>query len=141
MNLLESLKKSLNTVTINRKVRTVVHAPSSKNFYNENDELENRLLVPVNVSKFDEKFKKSWQYIGHNGVDGIKDRYSKFGEWLHKNPTTDIEAPLIGVSENGDVEFSNGRHRYAYLRDNGVTHIPVSMSADDYENAKSNNLI
>lgn len=140
MDLLESLKEALNNITIHGKVRTVVHAPRSKQFYNENDELENRLLVPINVSKFDEKFKKSWQYIGHNGVDGIKDRYSQFGDWLHKTDE-DIEAPLVGVSKSGDVDFTNGRHRYAYLRDNGVKHIPVSMSASDYENAKSNNLI
>lgn len=121
--------------------RTFVHAPSHAKFYNENDSLEDRVLAHIKVEPFDEKFKKDWAYIGANGKGGIRNRYNDFGKWLSDNPNTPIEAPLVSIDKDGNVGFTNGRHRYAYLRDKGIATIPMSMSASDYKNALTHDLV
>lgn len=121
--------------------RVFIHAPSHAKFYNDKDELENRVLAHIKVEPFEQKFKKDWAYIGPNGKDGIRNRYNDFGKWLLDNPTTPIEAPLVSIDKEGNVGFTNGRHRYAYLRDKGITHIPMSISATDYKNAVAHNLV
>lgn len=141
MSFFNILVESYSKVNIHDSERQVVHAPSSKSFYNDKDELENRLLVPIHVENFDKKFKNDWAYVGKGGSGGIKTRYGDFGSWLKDNPDTHIEAPLVGVDTDGNVSFTNGRHRYAYMRDNGVSHIPVSLSHSDYQNAVKHNLV
>lgn len=121
--------------------REFIHAPSHAKFYNNKDELEDRILAPIKVEPFEAKFKKDWAYIGVNGKDGIRNRYNDFGKWLSNNPTTPIEAPLVSIDKDGNVGFTNGRHRYAYLRDKGIATIPMSMSASDYKNALTHDLV
>jgi 2'-5' RNA ligase len=47
-----------------------------------------------------------------------------------------MEASEVTVNEDGKVGFTNGRHRYAWLRDQGLTSIPVSMDPESVKNAK-----
>ena len=47
-----------------------------------------------------------------------------------------IEAPEVTVQDNGRVGFTNGRHRYAWLRDQGITSIPMAMTPESVANAK-----
>lgn len=121
--------------------RTFIHAPSHAKFYNDKDELKDRVLAHIKVEPFEKKFKNDWAYIGNNGEGGIRNRYNNFGKWLTDNPTTPIEAPLVSIDTDGNVGFTNGRHRYAYLRDIGISHIPMSLSATDYKNAVAHNLV
>ena len=45
------------------------------------------------------------------------------------------------VRENGLVDFGDGRHRFAYLRDQGLKHIPMSFSKEAARNAKKHGYI
>lgn len=95
----------------------------------------------VNTEKFDEGFKTNKdQYIGEGGVNGIKTRYSDFKKFFEETKEP-IEVSEVVISKGewsprGQVQFINGRHRYAVMRDAGATKIPVAF----YENSDSMSL-
>lgn len=102
---------------------------------NKTDERSGYSLVDVNVDAFEENFAKDKNfYVGPEGEGGIGKRYAIFTEFAKTAPS--IEAPSVGVDENGRVMFDNGRHRYAYFRDRGLKTIPMSMSPESLANAK-----
>ena len=98
-------------------------------------------LHHVNVDKFDQGFKRnSGQYIGQGGTGNtISDRYKRIGEFLKDAPS--MQASDAHINEHGLVDFGNGRHRYAYLRDQGLKTIPVSLSKESIRNAKKHGYI
>lgn len=96
---------------------------------------EGSKFVWIDVEKFDKTFEKETSfYIGSNGQGGIRNRYAEFGKFFQDAKS--IEASEIGVSEDGSIMFGNGRHRYAWLRDQGVGKIPVVMDEDSIRQAK-----
>jgi hypothetical protein len=102
---------------------------------NKTDERSGYSLVDVNVDAFEENFAKDKDfYVGPEGEGGIGKRYAIFTEFAKTAPS--IEAPSVGIDENGNVMFDNGRHRYAYFRDQGLKTIPMSMSPESLANAK-----
>ena len=84
--------------------------------------------VVVDVAKFDAAWAQSSDHVGP-GCTGptISDRYPKFQQWLIDHPDTPIIMPEIGPYESGLPGFTNGRHRFAVLRDMGFEQIPVSV--------------
>lgn len=58
----------------------------------------------------------------------IDDRYSQFGEWFVAS-SDPVELPVVSI-EDDIVGFTDGRHRFAWLRDHGVLAIPVQVPAD-----------
>lgn len=112
-------------------------------------------LVWVDAKKFDAAFKKDTDfYIGPGGAGGIKGRYPRFELFLFggkEQLTKDISIPYTGsdsmevsevsVNDEGKVGFINGRHRYAWLRDQGLKKIPVAMSKDSIKNAEKFNYL
>jgi hypothetical protein len=109
--------------------------PSFEKFYDEDDDLEYRRLVNVNTAKLNNAWSHSNLYIGSGGTNQIKTRYQQFGQWI--NSTNEpIIASTVGVDHNGSVSFYNGRHRFAWLRDNGMKAIPVAMDSNSIRNAK-----
>lgn len=113
--------------------KEVVHQPNFSYSYDENDNKQYNELVNVNVNKFDELFKKSDYYIGHQGKGQIKNRYENFGHWFNLSKDS-LHAPYVSFNDK-EPEFTNGRHRYAWLRDNGVKTIPMTMNKVDKEKA------
>jgi len=102
---------------------------------NKTDERNGEKLVNINVNSFDNRFKQSTEfYIGKEGKGGIGQRYKTFAEF--QKTAESIEAPEVYVNENGGITFGNGRHRYAYMRDQGLKTIPVAMSQESIDNAK-----
>lgn len=92
-------------------------------------------LVPLDVVRFDEEFQREQGfYIEVGGKGGIGERYDRFGQFLAKNTT--IDAAEVHVGPDGRVGFTNGRHRYAWLRDQGLTSIPVAMTPKSVKNAQ-----
>jgi len=92
-------------------------------------------LVPLNVLAFDQEFQKEpGFYLGVGGQGGIGTRYTRFGEFLSQHDS--IEAAEVSVHSDGRIGFTNGRHRYAWLRDQGLTSIPVAMTPESVRNAK-----
>lgn len=116
---------------------------------------KNYSLVKTNVKKFDRAWSKSVDfYIGKDGLGAsIGDRYHRFLDilgmpdkerrmWLKgETKTGDVAASLVNVSPDGRIDFVNGRHRYAVLRDLGAKQIPVSMDKDSIPHAKRHGYI
>ena len=101
---------------------------------------EGNVMANVNPQTFDKAFKKTqWQYVGPQGEGGIGERYKKFGEFVETAPS--MNASNVSVDKTGKVTFGDGRHRYAYLRDQGVDSIPMSMDKESIENAKLHGLL
>jgi len=84
-------------------------------------------LVDIDTEKFDAAFAKEKDlYVGLKGAEGIEGRYERFQEFLKKG--VPIDASEVGINSDGQVGFTNGRHRYAVMRDMGMKRIPVAMS-------------
>lgn len=83
--------------------------------------------VWISVAKFEASWKRNRaQYIGPGGSGpAIGDRYEKFGAWLDRGEAA-VEIPWVGLDQ-GEIAFTNGRHRYAWLRDHGVKSMPVDV--------------
>ncbi len=97
-------------------------------------------VVLVNAHKFDQAFKRDINfYVGAQGKGGIGKRYESFGKWLQDGDS--MIASTVDVMSDGKAVFTNGRHRYAYLRDQGLTRIPVAMDKQSLENAHKYSLI
>lgn len=91
-------------------------------------------FVWLNVEKFDKAFAKEPNfYIAKGGEGGIRNRYANFGEFAADAKT--IEASQIAVAADGSAMFQNGRHRYAWFRDQGIKTIPVAMDSESVANA------
>jgi len=97
------------------------------------------VLVPVDVAKLD----ASWQrddglYIPPGGRQNvIGDRYIRAKMFIQSGQQ--LESPMIGWNEwNGCVNFSNGRHRFAALRDLGVKRVMVSVPIEQEKFFKDN---
>jgi hypothetical protein len=93
-------------------------------------------MVTVNVQKIDQSWAKDHEYyIGTNGTGGIRNRYGNFGEFM-KTTSEAIQVSELNVDSSGQVTFTNGRHRFAYMRDQGAKVMPVAMNDESIENAK-----
>lgn len=102
------------------------------------DAQRGNVLVPVNAAAFDAAWRAGDTfnsfYIGPGGVGNtIGERYPQFGEFASTAPS--IDASVVSVDENGVVGFGDGRHRFAFMRDQGVQTIPVAMDAESLQNA------
>jgi hypothetical protein len=82
--------------------------------------------VWISVAKLDASWKKNRsQYFGPGGSGPvIDDRYNKFGTWLQRGEPVWI--PWV-VLDDGEIAFTDGRHRFAWLRDHGVKSIPIDV--------------
>lgn len=101
-------------------------------------------IVDVKTSPFEKLFKSSnpAQYIGETGNIQVPKRYERLKElFASKN---DIEASEVCIQmQNGKpiIKFEDGRHRYAIMRDLGLTKIPVAMDKSSIETAKRAGLL
>jgi len=95
----------------------------------------NQVLIVADVDKIDKLWKKQPVRGIYIGPDDPGDRGKRqgFQEFL-KTTTEPIEAPEISVTDNY-VGFTNGRHRFAVLRDMGKKQIAVCVSKSEYRKA------
>ena len=113
---------------------------------------EDSQFVEVNVKDFDKLFKKNTGlYIGKGGEGGVAfpeksverktkkrgfafpaNRYEAFKEYLETDLPIGASEARIKSNSKGElsVQFINGRHRYAVLRDLGLRSIKMHISAD-----------
>jgi hypothetical protein len=52
-----------------------------------------------------------------------------------------ISAPEATVGEDGSVQFIDGRHRFAAMRDLGHTMVPLALDAESAKNARATGLV
>lgn len=94
-------------------------------------DLRGYTTVEVDIAKVEASFTRDTGYhVGVIGVGGAPGRYAEFGRFVQKalDQGIPIEQPIIHLDRAGDVTFRNGRHRWAWLRDQGLTSVPVSIA-------------
>jgi hypothetical protein len=88
-------------------------------------------VVWISVVKLDASWRRDvTRYVGEGAIgpgNGYPSRYKKFGEWFAEGHK--IWMPHVGIT-GGHISFSDGRHRFAWLRDHGVRALPVTVSPD-----------
>lgn len=106
------------------------------------------VVVEVKVPEFDAAWQKDEGFHlppGERGQSEVGGRRQRFEEWLQGTGPGEeglpprsqrIETPEVGVFPDGRVSFTNGRHRFAVLRDKGVETVKVSMSPESAELAR-----
>ncbi|CAB3754921.1 plasmid fertility inhibition factor family protein [Paraburkholderia humisilvae] len=75
---------------------------------------------------------KAWfsaeDFIGPGGAGSQHaGRYAQFGEFFAKAAC--ITMPTVCLDVKGVVGFTNGRHRFAWLRDHGLSSLPIEVPA------------
>lgn len=81
-------------------------------------------------------------YIEPNGTNGLGQRYQNVGEYLKTGQK--INATQVHFSERDGkltAGISDGRHRFAYMRDLGMKSIPVALDKKSYEVAVEYGLV
>ena len=110
-----------------------------------------KLVKLADVQAFDDRWRTYSPsfYIGKGGEpNGIRGRYERFGnfilggteqlgsrEFVHE-PAQSIEASTVHINNKGGIDFDNGRHRYAWLRDHNASDIYVAMTPESIQNAR-----
>lgn len=87
------------------------------------------VLVWISVAVLDMAWRVSDEYVGNWGAGSLHgDRYSKFGLWVVGAPFVDV--PVLCLDEYGVPSFTDGRHRFAWLRDHGLRGLPIEVPPD-----------
>jgi hypothetical protein len=85
----------------------------------------------IDVGKLDASWRLDREHYVSSGGGGaaIGQRYQRFGEWVqHGHP---VEMPEVYINPHYQrVQFGNGRHRFAWMRDHGVISLPVCVDVD-----------
>ncbi len=111
------------------KIRHTLEAMS-----NYNDLPKKCKLVFINIEKIDNSWKKSNNYIGK--FDAIKFYGSKQKLLNSKKDLMELRVtvpPYIYLDINGNINFCNGRNRFANLRNAGVKEMPFVIETRDYK--------
>ncbi len=91
------------------------------------EHVEPDIAIWVDVARFDAAWRQTDQWVGRGGRGGQDSRYAKFGAWFAEGrPVYMCNAWL----EDGEVGFTNGRHRFAWLRDQGVAAMMMQIGKD-----------
>ncbi len=82
-----------------------------------------------------EKIRSSWSRDGSFYFDSsehpnaIKGRIERFGEWIKQGEP--VNPPEISLSPNGIIFFTNGRHRFVWMMQHGITSMPVAVPSEE----------
>jgi hypothetical protein len=77
------------------------------------------------------KLDSSWslrpdEYVGVGGTgNSIGNRYEKVGNWIKQGKP--IWMPMLCLPSAEPISFTDGRHRFAWARDHGVTSLPIQV--------------
>jgi hypothetical protein len=82
----------------------------------------------IDLMRFEAEWRKTDQWVGPGGVPGgLGSRYPRAGEWLQSGRPIDM--CQIWINTDG-IGFTDGRHRFAWLRDHGLSAMPVQLSPE-----------
>lgn len=83
------------------------------------------VIVWVDVSKADALWHRDILYIPPRAPKH-REKYERFGRWLVTAPCP-VEMGHVAVGDENSLSFSNGRHRFAWVRDQGGQAIPFTI--------------
>jgi hypothetical protein len=90
---------------------------------------ESDAVVWIAPGLFDAAWRRGSQWMSPGGRTGAQgDRYRRIGEWIDAGNTIDM--CVVWMNEDG-VGFTNGRHRFAWLRDRGLRAMPMQIAPAD----------
>lgn len=70
------------------------------------------------------------RYVGVGGIwAGQRSRYDNIGEFIRSGRP--VWMPHLNIDDNGAVCFTDGRHRFAWVRDHGASALPVTADPDE----------
>ena len=86
-------------------------------------------VVWIDPVLFDAAWKRSDQWVGPGGRSGAHElRYPRVGQWIEAGNSIE----MCVANRDGDaVCFTDGRHRFAWLRDRGLQAMPMQVSPDE----------
>ncbi|MCA0367942.1 MAG: hypothetical protein LCH57_07720 [Proteobacteria bacterium] len=82
-------------------------------------------VVWVDVAAFDQAWRLTDQYVLPGGANGQDDRYAKVGRWFAVNRHCQM---IDATFDEGHACFVDGRHRFSWLRDQGVESLPLQVA-------------
>jgi hypothetical protein len=85
--------------------------------------------VWIDIQALDQSWAKDELHVSVGGEGGMKRRYVGFGQWI-ASATVPVEMPEIALGHRNEVVFTNGRHRFSWLRDHGAEAMPVLVDRD-----------
>lgn len=71
--------------------------------------------------------------------NSIGNRYQ--GAMDHIAGTDKVNAPRVAIHDDGSAHFTDGRHTFSVMRDQGMTHVPIAIHDDAIQNAKDSGLL
>lgn len=90
-------------------------------------------VVWISVRALDGAWSVTDEYIGAAGVGSNQaGKYGRFGIWFAKARCVDM--PVVCLVEGGRPSFTDGRHRFAWLRDHGLAALPIEVPPSEAEN-------
>jgi hypothetical protein len=86
-------------------------------------------IVWLSVSAVESSWQKDSEYVGVGGTDrAISGRYEKVGRRFGQGGP--MWLPQVCLDHSGEISFTDGRHRFAWLRDRGCTALPIQVPPD-----------
>jgi hypothetical protein len=82
-------------------------------------------VVWVDIERANKAWRREGRYYLRRGAP------NRTAEWVVRLGFRRIPMPHIYVTEDGRFTFTDGRHRFAWLRDGKVKAMPVSVSTKD----------
>ncbi len=110
---------------------------TEKNDYRWSDKtFGDDVIVWLNTMKINASWSKDrdayFDRPDHPNVIG--QRIPRFGDWLKKGDA--IRAPEICLTDAGEVFFTNGRHRFFWMKSHGVKRMPFAVPSNQVEEFK-----
>ncbi len=102
------------------------------------DDIQRDKVVWVSVKSVNASWKKHRdEYVGRGGSGkGISGRYENVGNWIKNG--NEVWMPWIGLAaKDSEITFSDGRHRFAWIRDHSVTSLPIQVSPAEWQSIVS----
>lgn len=90
----------------------------------EHPKRQGEVPVWIDIQALDHSWAQDELHVGQGGEGGMKRRYVGFGEWI-ASATVPVQMPEISLGHRNEVVFTNGRHRFSWLRDHGAEAMPV----------------
>jgi hypothetical protein len=83
-------------------------------------------VVWLNVARMEASFQKNADhYVGIGGIGaGQQSRYNRIGRFIQTGHP--VYMPHLSMDGDDAVSFTDGRHRFAWVRDHGARAIPVT---------------
>lgn len=92
-------------------------------------DVEPDAVVWIDPLLFDAGWMRGEQWVSPGGAKGAQgNRYPRAGEWIEAGNKIHM---CVAWIEGDEAGFTDGRHRFAWLRDHGLRAMPMQVSPAD----------